>query len=91
MCLCMFIVGFITLILGRKFYIVRPPQGSIIIDAFKAIWIMIKHRNMNAPKPSYQEEFSLAGQKRPWDDQFIDELKKALVACRAFVFYPIYW
>ena len=47
LCLCMFIVGFIALVLGRKMYIVRPPQGSVITDAFKAIWIMFKYRNMN--------------------------------------------
>lgn len=90
LCLCMFVVGFVTLVLGRKIYIVRPPQGSIITDAFKAIGIMIKHRNMDAPKPSYQEEF---GRKynTPWDDLFIDELKRALQACKVFVFYPIYW
>ncbi|CZR69416.1 probable peptide transporter PTR2-A [Phialocephala subalpina] len=90
LCLCMFVVGFVTLVLGRKIYIVRPPQGSIITDAFKAIGIMIKHRNMDAPKPSYQEEF---GRKHatPWDDLFIDELKRALQACKVFVFYPIYW
>lgn len=26
-----------------------------------------------------------------WNDLFIDELKRGLVACRVFVFYPIYW
>lgn len=90
MCLCMIVIGLVTLLLGRKLYVVRPPQGSVITDAFKAIWIMIKHRSMDAPKPSYQEEL---GRKynTPWNDQFIDELKRALVACRVFVFYPIYW
>lgn len=90
LCLCMFCVGFVTLIIGQKQYIVRPPKGSIITDAFKAIGIMIKHRNMDAPKPTYQEEFGCRDTV-PWDDQFIDELKRALVACRVFVFYPIYW
>lgn len=90
LCLCMFCVGFVTLILGRKQYAVRPPKGSIIMDAFKAIGIMVKHRNLDAPRPTYQEEFGRRGAV-PWDDQFINELKRALVACRVFVFYPIYW
>lgn len=42
LCLCMFMLGFVVLVLGRKKYIVRPPQGSIITDAFKAIGIMIQ-------------------------------------------------
>lgn len=90
LCLCVFLIGFAILVLGRKVYVVRPPQGSIITNAFRAIWIMIRHRNMDAAKPSYAEEFgrSTTG---AWDDHFIDELKRALVACRVFVFYPIYW
>lgn len=91
LCTCMFTVGTTLVILGRKFYVVRPPQGSVITNAFKALWIMIKNRNMDAPKPSYQEEFGNARATYAWDDQFIDELKRALVACRVFVFYPIYW
>ncbi|TVY81439.1 Peptide transporter PTR2, partial [Lachnellula suecica] len=91
MCFCMMIVGLVTVVLGKARYIVRPPQGSIITDAFKAIGIMIKNRNMDAAKPSYQEEFGRRGAALPWDDLFIDELKRALQACRVFVFYPIYW
>jgi POT family proton-dependent oligopeptide transporter len=91
LCICMFTVGTVVVVLGRKFYIVRPPQGSVITNAFKAIFIMIKNRNMDAPKPSYQEELGTGRATLPWDDQFIDELKRALVACRVFVFYPIYW
>jgi proton-dependent oligopeptide transporter, POT family len=58
--------------------------------AFKAIWMMIKARNMNAPKASYQAQI---GSTRvvPCSDTFADELKRALVACKVFCFYPIYW
>ncbi|OQE27053.1 hypothetical protein PENFLA_c006G06704 [Penicillium flavigenum] len=90
LCLCMFMVGTLVIILGRKYYVVRPPQGSIITDAFRALWIMIKNRNMDAPKPSWQNEHNGASAVT-WDDHFIDELKRALVACRVFAFYPIYW
>ncbi|PGH15426.1 hypothetical protein AJ79_02402 [Helicocarpus griseus UAMH5409] len=88
--LCVFITGTAVLVLGRKFYVVRPPKGSIITDAFKAIFIMVKNRNMDAPKPSYQAEY-YGTQTVPWDDHFVDELKRALVACQVFAFYPIYW
>lgn len=90
LCLCVFMVGFSVLILGRKQYVMKPPNGTIITDAFKAIGIMIRHRNMDAAKPSYQEK-SGRNQRTPWDDQFVEELKRALVACRVFVFFPIYW
>lgn len=91
LCLCMFIVGTTTVLLGRKFYVVRPPQGSIITDAFKALWIMVINRNMDAPKPTWQAENGGRRTSFPWDDHFIDELKRALVACKVFCFYPIYW
>ncbi|KAJ5810680.1 uncharacterized protein N7503_002898 [Penicillium pulvis] len=91
LCLCMFAVGTLTLVLGRKYYVVRPPQGSIITDAFKALGMMIMNRNMDAPKPSWQIANGNAEVSLPWDDHFIDELKRALIACRVFAFYPIYW
>ncbi|KAH6848904.1 POT family-domain-containing protein [Alternaria alternata] len=90
LCLCVFFVGLLVLVLGRKVYVVRPPQGSIITDAFRVIWLMIKNRKMDAAKPSYQ-----AGMGKTkvlnWDDHFVDEVKRALIACQVFAFYPIYW
>ena len=44
----------------------------------------------DAAKPSYQEEYGRR-HKTPWTDHFIDELKRGLVACKVFIFYPIYW
>jgi POT family proton-dependent oligopeptide transporter len=90
MCFCMFNVGVAVLILRRKSYVVRPPQGSIITDAFKAIGMMIKARNTQAPKPSWRAENGRVGNV-PWNDHFIDELNRALRACKVFVFYPIFW
>ncbi|KAF1985227.1 PTR2-domain-containing protein [Aulographum hederae CBS 113979] len=83
---CMFVIGVVVLLAGKKLYIVNPPQGSIITDAFKVIWIMMKNRNMDAPKPSVSGRSDLH-----WDDKFVDEVKRALVACQVFTFYPIYW
>ncbi|KAH6884930.1 POT family protein [Thelonectria olida] len=90
MCFIMFNVGIFTLVARRKTYIIRPPQGSVITDAFKALWMMIRARNMDAAKPSWREAH---GKTRvvPWNDHFIEELKRALRACKVFVFYPIFW
>lgn len=46
--------------------------------------------NIDAAKPSYQEEHGRK-HKTPWTDLFIDEVKRGLVACKVFVFFPIYW
>ena len=40
----MFVVGIIVLIAGKKFYVVRPPKGSIIINAFRALWVGLVNR-----------------------------------------------
>jgi POT family proton-dependent oligopeptide transporter len=90
MCFCMFNIGVFILIIRRNSYIVRPPQGSVITDAFKAIGIMIVNRNYDAAKPSWRE---VNGKHKPvpWNDHFVDEIKRGLRACKVFVFYPVFW
>lgn len=89
--LCMFIVGFIVLLVGKNCYVQRPPRGSVIFHAFKAMWIGLNHKfNMDAAKPSFQNRHGSSCTIQ-WDDQFVLEIKRALTACRVFVFFPIYW
>ena len=90
MCFCMFNVGVFILIIRRNSYIVRPPQGSVITDAFKAIGIMVVNRNYEAAKPSWREANG-KNKPVPWNDHFVDEIKRGLRACKVFVFYPIFW
>lgn len=85
MCFCMFNVGILVLVWRRKTYVNRPPQGSVITDAFKALGMMIRERNMDAAKPSWRAEHGKT-KVVPWNDHFIDELKRALRACKVFVF-----
>ena len=44
LCLCIFCVGLLVLVVGKKSYVVRPPKGSIIVNAFRAMWIGITHK-----------------------------------------------
>jgi len=90
MCFLMFCIGIVVLIVSKKFYIVRPPQGSVITDAFKAIGLMIVARDTNAAKPSWREAHGKT-KPVPWNDHFIEELKRALRACKVFAFYPVFW
>lgn len=83
MCFCMFCIGVVVLVLSKKYYIVRPPQGSVITDAFKALGLMIVARDTNAAKPSWREAHGKV-KPVPWNDHFIDELKRALRACKVF-------
>ncbi|KAK6535897.1 hypothetical protein TWF281_000148 [Arthrobotrys megalospora] len=91
LCLCMFIVGFVVLILGRKKYVDQPPKGAIVTDAVTALWIMARYRDMNAAKPSVHfKKYSLY-RRLPWNDHFVEELKRAIVACKVFAVFPIFW
>jgi len=83
----MFVIGFFVLVAGRKNYVVRPPKGSVIAHSFKALWIALRSKNgLNGAKPSFR-----GTRQFPWDDNFIEELRRALVACKVFLFFPIYW
>lgn len=85
MCFCMFTIGVFILVSRRKTYVDRPPQGSIITDAFKAIGMMIASRNLDAAKPSWREANGKNAAVN-WNDHFVEELKRALRACKVFVF-----
>lgn len=86
MCTLVFFVGTGILIYGRTKYVHKPPNGTIITDAFRIIWIMIKNRNMDAPKQATQPATG-----EPWDPHFVEEVKRALVGCKVFTFFPIFW
>lgn len=86
---CMFCIGLVILILRRHSYVVHPPHGTIITDSFKAVGMMIRGRSMDAAKPTYRRINGLSEPK--WDDHFVDLLKRTLVACKIFAFYPIFW
>lgn len=87
----MFIVGFFVLVSGKDKYVVKPPNGSIIVHCFKAVRIaLINGRKLRVARPSYQATHGHRYQT-PWDDSFIDELERALIACKVFLFFPIYW
>ncbi|EEP75988.1 peptide transporter PTR2-A [Uncinocarpus reesii 1704] len=88
----LFLVSFAVIIIGRKYYVVRPPRGSVVPQAVKVIWVGIKNKgNLDAAKPSYQIAHGNGSVGITWDDRFVEEMKRTLVACKLFVYYPIYW
>lgn len=86
-----FIVGFIAILTSKDRYISSVPDGSIIPNVFRAIWIMIKHKgNLNYARPAFGPGED-SSQRSSWDDAFIDDLRMALSACKVFLLYPFYW
>lgn len=87
----MFCVGFFVLVSGKDKYVIKPPQGGVITNCFKAIWIAAQNRfDLDQAKPSLQARGGRQGML-PWNDKFVDELKASLVACKVCLFFPIYW
>lgn len=82
--------GFTVLVSERKSYIDRPPKGSVVLHAFRIIWIGIRNEwKLDAAKSRFQRtEHSFTV---PWNDEFVDEIKIALASCKVFLFFPIYW
>lgn len=89
--LIMFCVGYVVLVSGKDRYIIKPPQGGVIANCFRALWIAIRNKgDLDQARPSATQ--SRHGRSKvTWDDKFIDELKTAMVACKVFLFFPIYW
>lgn len=87
---CFFFVGIAALVFGGRSYIKKPPTGSVIPQAVKICGIVIKNKfNFELAKPSYRQNAGL--DPVPWSDLFVDEVRRALIACKVFAFYPIYW
>lgn len=87
---CFFFVAIASLIVGNKFYVKRPPVGSVIPDSFKVLAIGVKNGfSLEGAKPSVRRE---NGQSEVgWTDTFVDEVKRAIIACKVFIAYPVYW
>ena len=87
---CVLWVALAGLIFGRRKFVNRPPEGSILPSTFRAFSYAAKERfNMDAAKPKHQQR--KYGRVVKWDNNFISELKEGLMACRVFSAYPILW
>ncbi|KAJ6617094.1 oligopeptide transporter [Mycena sp. CBHHK59/15] len=77
-----------VLVLGRTRFIKPPAQGTILPKAMTAFWLGVRGGfNMDAALPAVQA----AKYRRavPWDETFIHELKRGLLACRVFLAWPV--
>ncbi|RXK39848.1 hypothetical protein M231_02905 [Tremella mesenterica] len=80
-----------------------PPQGSVVLEAFKVFKVLLSDGGWkrmwkggdnfwNRAKPSYIEarDGGLDIDKVFWDDKFVDELKQSLRACQVFMLIPVF-
>ncbi|CAG8564844.1 7002_t:CDS:2 [Ambispora leptoticha] len=87
------LISVIIFYLGRNKYVhTQPsPNGSVILNAIKVLRITLKNkRDFEKAKPSQMIQDEREKNEVSWDDQFVDELRSAIKACRVFTFYPLY-
>ncbi|KAL1875122.1 hypothetical protein Plec18167_005792 [Paecilomyces lecythidis] len=94
----------VVLFLCRNKYDVTPPTGSVVLKALK-LWSLALRgtwswnpvtlvKNLRDDdfwervKPSKIEN---RPQWMTFDDQWVDEMRRAIKACAVFLWYPIYW
>lgn len=84
---CFFFIAPITLVIGKNKYVKVPVGDKIVNKTFKCVFVgLINKFNLDAAKPSMNPE-----KEFPWDDQFVEEVRRSIYACKVFIFYPIYW
>lgn len=93
----------ILLIVASKHLVKSPPQGSVVVEAFRVFKVLLsgggwKHiwrggdHFWNRAKPSaiQQREGQLDTEKVFWDDKFVDEIKQSFHACGVFLLFPFF-
>ncbi|KAJ5689832.1 hypothetical protein N7462_004224 [Penicillium macrosclerotiorum] len=89
----------------NKYYLV-PPTGSVYTQAFRLWKLAMNGRWSLNPirlfkQTSAEHEFwdhvkpSRLGENKPqwmtFDDEWVDEVRRGLKACKVFLWYPLYW
>jgi POT family proton-dependent oligopeptide transporter len=86
----------------KKHYKLSPPTGSVMGKAFKLIGLGIKK---SPRKNTFKDDgfwdrikpsaLRASGETVPawmtFDDAWVDEVKRGILACKVFVWYPLYW
>uniref|UniRef100_A0A1D1YXP9 Putative peptide transporter ptr2 n=1 Tax=Anthurium amnicola TaxID=1678845 RepID=A0A1D1YXP9_9ARAE len=90
--LLMFFFAIGVLLIFKNRYVKKPPEGSILLKVIRVLRVaFVNGRNLDNAKPSNLSNEEVIKYNINWDDKFIDQLRKALKACRVFVFFPLYW
>lgn len=85
--LCFFTIAPVVLFLGRNKYVKTPVSDKVISKSFRCVYLALTNRfSFDAARPSLHPE-----KEFPWPEKFVDEVSRAIHACKVFVFYPIYW
>ncbi|KAK7043587.1 hypothetical protein VNI00_008198 [Paramarasmius palmivorus] len=89
----LFLIMPVGLMIVNRRIVKVPPQGSALVDVLKMLRIMYRRLGLrmfkggdavwDVAKPSQTPNV-------PWDEEFVDEVRRTMRACRLFLLLPIY-
>ena len=94
--------GFIfVLFIGRRRYVRMPPSGSLVVHGFRVTLTAVGNRWKSGKQLNNKHLLDYAKVTVPYiigeasitpsENQFIDDLKQTMHACRVFALFPFYW
>lgn len=85
--LCFFSLMFSCLYFAKNKFVQVPPSEKIFSKCFRVIGLGIKNGfNLDGAKPALHPNNNY-----PWTDLFVEEVGRALYACKVFLLFPIFW
>ncbi|KAI4679642.1 uncharacterized protein J4E84_008164 [Alternaria hordeiaustralica] len=84
------IIALGMLVFGRKCFVNPPQEADVIVPAAKVLSCAVRNGcRMDRADPAYQR---LEKSKEvPWSSQFVDELTRALGACRVLLAFIVFY
>lgn len=96
----------LVMLWGRKRYVRRKPDGSVLVPALRTWFLAQKGRWSINPFTTWKnmhdgtfwdnvKPSKFTNETRPkwmiFDDAWVDELRRGFAACAVFCWYPIFW
>ncbi|KAJ6496908.1 peptide/h+ symporter protein [Mycena vulgaris] len=95
---CIFAVVPIVLYGCRKYYVITPPRGSILLETFRVVGVCLlaPGRWSWNPLATWTNLTRLgfwdpAKPSASGDDEFVGEVHRTMEACKVILFFPVYW
>ncbi|KAE9983941.1 hypothetical protein BLS_003346 [Venturia inaequalis] len=98
----MFLIAPVVLAIFKKKYRLSPPTGSVLSKFFR-MWTTAMKGKWSLNFVKMKREFTWdsvrpslipVAQRPAWmtyDDAWVDEVRRGLMACKVFTFLPLYW
>ncbi|KYK54250.1 hypothetical protein DCS_06207 [Drechmeria coniospora] len=91
----LFLLAPVILWSQKKSYKLKPPTGSLLSKFFKVFFFVRKRSSWKTFSWEVAKPSNVAVDQRPswmtYDDAWVDEVRRGLLACKVFVFLPIFF